>query len=82
MMTPFHIVSEAGKEAMGMIKPRLGVRVMFIGNSIQYYNDCLRFVANLCLHLIAHQDWYLCGGANLLEIWDGVAHGAPHWTLM
>ena len=59
-----------------------GVRVAFIGNSIQYYNDCPRFVANLSSLRIAHQDSYLRGGANLAELWDGMAHGAPHWASM
>ena len=59
------------------------VRVAFIGNSIQYYNDCPRFVANLSSHrIIEHQDSYLRGGANLSELWDGMAHGAPHWASM
>ena len=63
--------------------PSSGVRVAFIGNSIQYYNDCPRFVANLSSHrIILHQDSYLRGGANLSELWDGMAHGAPHWASM
>jgi hypothetical protein len=59
-----------------------GAKVAFLGNSIQYYNDCPRFLVNLGKGSISHQDSCLRGGANLLELWYGSAGGAPHWASM
>jgi hypothetical protein len=56
---------------------RGGVRVAYLGNSIQYYNDCPRFLTNLSQGAIAHQDSCLRGGASLVTLWtkgNGMKH--------
>ncbi len=45
-------------------------RVAFLGNSIQYYNDCPRFLANLSNGAISHQDSCFRGGATLATLWE------------
>ena len=46
-------------------------RVAFLGNSILYYNDCPRFLANLSKdHVNIHQDSCLRGGTNLQQLWE------------
>jgi len=60
----------------------VGAKVAFLGNSIQYYNDCPRFLVNLGRGSISHQDSCLRGGANLSELWNGSAGGAPHFASM
>jgi hypothetical protein len=47
-----------------------GARVAFLGNSIQYYNDTPRFLANLGRGSISHQDSCYRGGASLLSLWE------------
>jgi hypothetical protein len=56
-----------------------GVRVAYLGNSIQYYNDCPRFITNLSRGgaMIVHQDSCLRGGATLVTLWtkgNGMQH--------
>jgi hypothetical protein len=56
---------------------RGGVRVAYLGNSIQYYNDCPRFLTNLSQGAIAQQDSCLRGGASLVTLWtkgNGMQH--------
>jgi len=57
---------------------RGGVRVAYLGNSIQYYNDCPRFLTNLSHRgAIVHQDSCLRGGATLVTLWtkgNGMQH--------
>ena len=69
-------------DAIAKNKYDVGANVAFIGNSIQYYNDCPRFLVNLGKGSISHQDSFLRGGANLSELWNGSAGGAPHWASM
>ena len=47
-----------------------GARVAFLGNSIQYYNDCPRFLTNLSNGAISFQDSCLRGGATLVSLWE------------
>ena len=47
-----------------------GARVAFLGNSIQYYNDTPRFLANLGRGSISHPDSCYRGGASLLSLWE------------
>ena len=56
---------------------RGGVRVAYLGNSIQYFNDCPRFLTNLSQGAIAQQDSCLRGGASLVTLWtkgNGMQH--------
>ncbi|KAL9182436.1 hypothetical protein ACHAXT_013088 [Thalassiosira profunda] len=46
-----------------------GARVAFLGNSILYFNDTPRFLANLAKGVIVHQDSCFRGGTNLSQLW-------------
>ncbi|KAL3806889.1 hypothetical protein ACHAXA_009584 [Cyclostephanos tholiformis] len=47
-----------------------GARVAFLGNSMQYYNDCPRFLVNLGKGAISFQDSCFRGGASLSSLWE------------
>jgi len=65
------IVLHNCKSTKVMSKPEKNeARVAFVGNSIQYYNDCPRFLVNLGKGSVQHQDSCLRGGTNLSELWD------------
>eukprot|EP00587_Corethron_hystrix_P008310 CAMPEP_0113298280 /NCGR_PEP_ID=MMETSP0010_2-20120614/792_1 /TAXON_ID=216773 ORGANISM="Corethron hystrix, Strain 308" /NCGR_SAMPLE_ID=MMETSP0010_2 /ASSEMBLY_ACC=CAM_ASM_000155 /LENGTH=327 /DNA_ID=CAMNT_0000151311 /DNA_START=159 /DNA_END=1142 /DNA_ORIENTATION=- /assembly_acc=CAM_ASM_000155 len=49
-------------------------RIAFLGNSILYYNDCPRLIANMIanseMHITAVQNSCLLGGSNLASLWE------------